>query len=420
MRTIFRKSSLKRLSSPEQLDIMVKITSPLGWLSMLSIGFLIIIAILWGVYGSIPTKVKGMGILMRSSIFSINAENSGKIEDIYVAPGSIVQEGEIIGRISQPDIINQIKIKKNNLAQLKQKYYIFKQTTQNDIKLKEKLYNKQKQNLLTLINQCKIKIKWLKNRLSDQNFLYKKGLITINKVLETKAKIFELKNSIKKYKNQIRELDIKMQDIINKFKNNCLVYEDKIDNLEKNIAILEENFNNNTRIITPYKGRVVEILVEKDQTISRGEKILTMQLLNDTRNLKGIIYVSSINAQKIKTGMKVEVSPTIVKQEEYGFMLGIVSNVSSFPSSPQGMMKILQNQNLVKTFARNGAPTEVQVIMIPSEKTYSGYKWSSKKGPPIKIYSGTFCFATIITKEQAPITLVIPFLKKFFLGTDVN
>ena len=62
---LFRKVALERLSSPEQLDQLMRITSPVGWVALLALGVLLACGVLWGIWGSIPTKVKGSGILMR-------------------------------------------------------------------------------------------------------------------------------------------------------------------------------------------------------------------------------------------------------------------------------------------------------------------------------------------------------------------
>lgn len=36
--------------------------------------------------------------------------------------------------------------------------------------------------------------------------------------------------------------------------------------------------------------------------------------------------------------------------------------------------------------------------------------------PPVVLQSGTLCGVTVVVRRQAPVTLVLPFLKKFFLG----
>ena len=56
------------------------------------------------------------------------------------------------------------------------------------------------------------------------------------------------------------------------------------------------------------------------------------------------------------------------------------------------------------------------MALSPSDGTESGYVWSSTDGPPLTLQSGTLCGVTVVVRRQAPATLVLPFLKKFFLG----
>lgn len=45
---IFRKVSLDRLSSPEELDQRLAVTTPIGWLALVSISLLVTAALIWG------------------------------------------------------------------------------------------------------------------------------------------------------------------------------------------------------------------------------------------------------------------------------------------------------------------------------------------------------------------------------------
>ena len=64
-RSIFRKVALDRLSSPEQLDQLLRVTDRRGWLALTAIGMLLVIAVAWGILGSVSSKVTGEGLLMR-------------------------------------------------------------------------------------------------------------------------------------------------------------------------------------------------------------------------------------------------------------------------------------------------------------------------------------------------------------------
>lgn len=102
-KSIFRKTSLERLSSPEQLDQLVRVTNPIGWVALLAILFLLVVAIVWGFLGSLPTKVMGQGILISpGGVKEIVAGVSGQVTDVYFDVGDRVQQDQVVARILQP------------------------------------------------------------------------------------------------------------------------------------------------------------------------------------------------------------------------------------------------------------------------------------------------------------------------------
>lgn len=60
---IFRKKSLDRVSSPEQLDTYLKVTSPSVWLVLSAIIVLLFGVIVWGYFGTIETKVDSVSMV---------------------------------------------------------------------------------------------------------------------------------------------------------------------------------------------------------------------------------------------------------------------------------------------------------------------------------------------------------------------
>jgi HlyD family secretion protein len=110
--------------------------------------------------------------------------------------------------------------------------------------------------------------------------------------------------------------------------------------------------------------------------------------------------------------MEVRVEPTTVKREEYGAIVGRVVTVSDFPVTPQGMLADLHNDALVKRFSQDGTPYAAKVTLERDPSTASGYRWTSGKGPPILLSSGTLTRAEVTTREQPPIDLVIPLMKR--------
>lgn len=62
---MFRQKALDRLSSPEELDQLMHITSPRLWLALVAVVALLVAGVLWTVFTSIPTTVSAQGALVR-------------------------------------------------------------------------------------------------------------------------------------------------------------------------------------------------------------------------------------------------------------------------------------------------------------------------------------------------------------------
>lgn len=106
---IFRKVSIDRLSSPEQLDQMITVTSAMSWLILVAVGCILATVIIWSFTGSLDTNVTANGILVKSGgIIEINSKEEGLISDIKVLPGDFVNKGDIIARLDHSELVDEI------------------------------------------------------------------------------------------------------------------------------------------------------------------------------------------------------------------------------------------------------------------------------------------------------------------------
>jgi HlyD family secretion protein len=175
---------------------------------------------------------------------------------------------------------------------------------------------------------------------------------------------------------------------------------------------MEQNLIFQTNVISPSTGRVLEVMINEGALISPGMTIISLEPTGQwVKNIQAVLYVSSAG-RNLEPGMEALISPATIKKEEYGFIRGRVTSVSEYPASFQGMMKKLGNENLVQTLIQTGPVIEVNIDLVSSSKTISGFKWTSKEGPPFQIQTGTVCIGTIIERTQRPISLVIPMLRK--------
>ena len=87
---IFRKKSMERVSSPEQLNDYIRVSNPSLWMTIAAIIVLLAGACVWGVFGRLETKVRVAAKVEEDAVVCYVKES--EIERIAV--GMIVEIGD--------------------------------------------------------------------------------------------------------------------------------------------------------------------------------------------------------------------------------------------------------------------------------------------------------------------------------------
>ena len=66
---IFREKSMERVSSPEQLDDYIRVTSPGVWMVMGAVVLLLAGVCVWGIFGRLDTVIKAPAVVKDGTIF---------------------------------------------------------------------------------------------------------------------------------------------------------------------------------------------------------------------------------------------------------------------------------------------------------------------------------------------------------------
>ncbi|MBF0488628.1 MAG: hypothetical protein HQK98_10745 [Nitrospirae bacterium] len=197
---IFRKVSLERLSSPEELDKLMTITSPIGWAAIAALGMIIIVTVLWSYFGAIPTVLNGTGLMMETGgVSDIVSQSSGYISDIRISPGDIVFNGQTVARLDQMDLLGQIKNAKIELDVLNGQYEQMRLYGGQDTRLSKEFEQKQKSAIEKKITDANKQIEWLKEKISSQEALLTDGLITKQDLITSQQSYDAAMSNIKDY-----------------------------------------------------------------------------------------------------------------------------------------------------------------------------------------------------------------------------
>ncbi len=78
---LFRKSSIDRISSPEQLNDYIRVSNPSVWMILAAIIMLLVGICVWGIFGRLETKIESAGIC-ENGVFTcyVNEEKMRQIE----------------------------------------------------------------------------------------------------------------------------------------------------------------------------------------------------------------------------------------------------------------------------------------------------------------------------------------------------
>ncbi len=411
---IFRKVSLERLSSPEQLDQLMQITNPRGWIALIALSSILITALIWGIWGRIPTKVVGKGMLIKSGgVFDIVSLGNGQITGILTETGEIVHKEQVVATIAQPVLDEQIRQAGTMLDELKSQQEEIIAFGTKDLRLQTEFLAEQRKIIQSSIDAVKKQLEWNEEKIHVQEDLLKQGLITKQTLLTTKQNYYATKVEIDNLRNKLKQISVNELTLKNQKQREVLSSQLGINEAVRRLDRLKNELEVNSKVISPYNGRILEVVTNVGDVIRNGQPLFKLDLIGDViKEIEAVLYIPSTDGKKVQPGMKVQISPSTVKQEEFGFIIGKITSVAEFPSTQQGIMRVLKNQQLVNSLSGSGAPFEVYADLIVDKQTQNGFKWSSSKGPPIKIHSGTLCSSAIVVREQSPISLVIPILKK--------
>jgi HlyD family secretion protein len=411
---IFRKVALERLASPEQLDTLMEVTKPRSWVGLAGLGFLLLVTVVWGVAGSIPTNVDGQGILIRSGgVYDVFATGSGPVAEVLVSEGDLVSQGQVIARIEQSDLQTRIANAKAQLAEMESQHQDLTRFTQRDLSLSQESYLLQESKLQDTISFAEQRLKALQEQIANEETLLERGLITKQAALQTKQSLFSTKDQLEQAKTSLKQL--KLNDLSSKNQKDQQVVRSRVglNDQERSIKLLQEQLKEAAEVTSPYSGRVIEVKVRNGDIVNRGASIVSLQLADQAAgSLEAVIYVEAKDGKYIKPGMDVQLSPLSAPREDYGFLKGKVTYVSEFPSTREGMMKVLANSNLVTALSAGGAPFAVYASLIPKPEAPGGFEWSSPRGEQLIINSGTMCSVKVTVLERRPMDLVIPYLRK--------
>ena len=409
---LFRPAALDRLSTPEQLDRLVTLTSMRSWLALAALCLIIASLGLWSVVGRVPTRVNGRGILVSvgGSVYDAMAPSAGNVAAIKVLPGAIVNKGDVIAELVQPAARESLEHARQAAAEFKdQENRLAQQFAAEDAAQKENL-QRQRTALNGVIEGAKQRVAYYTQTLASMQELRSSGFVTRQRVQEIEQGRQQADQDLRHAESDLVRLDAQALEGANRRRDDLTKAQMQTSDAGRHVDELQVQLAANSVVTAPVSGRVTEIKASEGAVVRPGMPVASVQ--SGDRGLELMLYIPPEHGKKVKPGMPVRIAPITVKKEEFGTMLGEIVSISDFPATPEGMQSVLQNSELVRDFMAQGPPYAARVRLFSAEHGPGQYRWTSGDGPPVLITAGTLADARVTVRESRPITLVVPLFKE--------
>lgn len=405
------RAAPSQLAGPEHLDRALAVTSPKGWLALLTLLVMIAAVVVWSLVAQVATYVRGDGILLSrgGAVFDAAAPVGGTLVRSVFALGESVVEGDVVAEIHDDETseryVSALTLREERVETLRER----KDEIARENALAEANLEKQRRNFAELERTGRELLENAQARLLGNRDLFEQGLIA-----KTVVEAGEEEEDIARrnlFEVMRRRDALEADDLSRRTDQNVRVTEADAALLEAERLVRElETVMETWRIRAPVSGRVTEIKAQVGAVLAAGQPVLGIETGGD--GLDVLVFLSPEDGKRILTGMPARVSPATHRHVEYGYLTGLVETISEFPASLPSMVAVLQNRNLAESFSRGGPPYVGRIALTRDAATESGFAWTSPRGAEVEISAGTLAAIEIEVRRQLPISLVVPLIRE--------
>jgi HlyD family secretion protein len=401
------------INSSEQLNDRIGVIPPAMRMLAVSTTIVIAAALFWAVFGSVPTRVYGSGMILADlgGNFAVAAVTSGPVLEVLVRPGDHVKGGTPIVIIEQKLLSVRIQNAESEVKHLENNLAILKEAHSKQLEQSNETTKRQ----VTAINEQVSKYSVLRDRLRElvagYSTLRNKGMISENQLLSKQEQLEQMELSLADAaaKKILVELlnETKRDDLAETQRAKQVEIELKkaeVDRLKAEMAV-------GTSITAPISGVIREVRVGPGEVAGAGAVVATIGE-DRTDDFEVMALLKGDARKRVAVGMEVQVVPDSVKRAEYGSMKGRVLRVSAQDASTEDVDRILHNRPLIQSLFDGQQALLARISLTTTKDNPSGFEWWSGKGPPFKISPGTVATLDVVVERVRPITLVIPALRK--------
>ena len=312
----------------------MRVTDAKGWLALAAVALLLAAAVTWGMFGKVPNKVTASGVLIPAGgLADVVAMADGQLAALEVAPGDLVQKGQVVARIAQPELIAQIEgAAKSRRAISRWGCEKNKEMGSEDARLRSQASAQDRATLRANMDATVQRTKELQERLVAQEDLLAQGLVTKDSVQGTQQQLRLAEATLKGAQADMQR--VTLSSFSAQRANEGALREDRLRaaDAQRQIKLLEDKLAGSTAVVSPDTGRIVELRAAAGDVVRNGMAIASLERAG--AGLEALLYVDSREGKLVRPGMFVEVAPSVVRRERHGAHRREGARGGGFPRPP--------------------------------------------------------------------------------------
>ena len=410
--SLFRQQSLQQLDRPEDFHAPLRVVGRVEWIVGLLCLALCIAVIVWACLARYRETVEGPGIFVRSGgvFIGLNAPKSGWIDGLVPA-GQKVTAGQIVASLTTPEEDARIADLERRIDQAEDHRTAITQRYEVRVAAENVSQQRRREELDEAADLTRQRIAEAEGTLANREMLFSRGAGTTDRVQEARERLFSARSSLSRTQSELAALNGAILALGGTRDQELEASQRQILDLKGQLEQARLSRKLADEIRAPRDGMVALVPVTMNALVTAGQRIVTLETGGE--RLEALFFVPGDMGKRITPGMEVRLSPSIAPREEYGMLVGKVVSVSPQPEGQAEIAERLGNPDLARQMARNGAPFEVRATLETAAGETGGYAWTSERGQEIPLSSGLLLTANVTVRRAAPITLIIPALRRW-------
>jgi HlyD family secretion protein len=378
-----------RAGLPHELDELMTVTQPRAWLALAGIGALLVAGTMWGVRGRIPFTVEGRGIFVyRGGLHNAIATGGGRVDAVLVEVGARVAAGELLVRVEQPELRRRLQAAEAAESAEREKL-------QSAVPLTDRTRRLQEAELTREAEHVARRVAALSDRLATAAADDSDRLGDVAELAEAQGQ-----------QAALARRRIELQQLA---RADALIASQSLSDLHLRTEALRVEHAENSEIRSPVDAVVAEVAIFAGDTVAPGQPVIRLEPSGVPASV--VAYLPFTESREIRAGMEAHIEPASVRKADVGYVVGKVTRVSPYPVSRAAVLNLLGDPDLANYFTSTGPAMAVEVA-LDRDPRGEGYLWSTGRAAELQL--GTLCAVEIVLREEPPIVVLLPGLRRMF------